>query len=462
MRLLTSLVEASRPRSAIYSVASLILFSLLLLVPDPAWADVTGAGVSAAVFDQALARGPLLLGLSAFGFGLLVSLTPCVYPMVAVTVSVFGASEAKTRLQALALSGAFVAGLVCMFVPLGLSAALTGKTFGSVLSSAWVIGGMSLLFLALAASMFGAFELDIPNSLKNRLATAGGAGYMGAFVLGLVCGPIAAPCTGPFLWGLLAWIAQSQSLVLGSIAMTAFALGLGVPFFLVGAFAMQLPKSGRWMNHIKSLMGIVLVIVALYFLNTAFPTLGAWVKPGSGFLVWALAAMLVGVGLGAVHRSFEGEEPGGRVMKAAGVLLVSVAGFGAVTNLATPERSLVWEKPQPGQDLLSLVESAKAKARAENRPMFLDFTAAWCAVCKDIERETFPDQRVQQEAGRFVNVKMDMTDDSDPAIERAYETYGIRGLPVLILYDSQGREAKRFFGDFVNAEQLSSEMARIN
>lgn len=437
--------------------------STLLLIgfAGPAWAEVN-AGAPGGLFDQALARGPVLLGLSAFGFGLLVSLTPCVYPMVAVTVSVFGATEAKSRLQSLALSGAFVLGLVCMFVPLGVSAALTGKTFGSILSSAWVVGGMSLLFFALAASMFGAFDLDIPSSWKNRLATAGGAGYMGAFVLGLVCGPIAAPCTGPFLWGMLAWIAQSQSLVLGSIAMTAFALGLGVPFFLVGAFAMQLPKSGRWMNHVKSLMGIVLIVVALYFLNTAFPQIGSWVRPGLGFLVAAVAAIVVGVGLGAVHRTFEGEETAGRAMKAIGILLTAVAGFGAVTNLTTPSRTLAWEEPQPGQDLLALVDAAKAKAQEEKRPLFLDFTAAWCAACKEIEKITFPDERVQQAAGRFVSVKMDMTDDSDPVVERAFEIYGIRGLPVLILYDSEGKEAKRFFGDFVTAEELSSHMERVN
>jgi thioredoxin:protein disulfide reductase len=427
-------------------------------LPKLAFAD-DGAG---AVFDQALAGGPFLLALTAFGFGLLVSLTPCVYPMVAVTVSVFGASKAKSRLQAFALSGAFVLGLVCMFVPLGLSAALTGQTFGAMLSSPWVIGAMSLLFLALAASMFGAFDLDIPSSLKNRLASAGGAGYLGAFVLGLVCGPIAAPCTGPFLWGMLAWIAQAKSLLLGSVAMTAFALGLGVPFFLVGAFAMQLPKSGRWMNHVKSLMGIILVVVALYFLNTAFPVLGRWVRPGNGFFWGTIVLLLIGILMGAIHRSFEAEEWGVRFLKGAGIVLVSAACFGAITNATMPERTLVWHKPTPGQDLLSLVESAKAKAKAEGRPVFLDFTAAWCAACKEIEAHTFPDERVQAAAGKFVAVKMDMTNDTDPAVERAYELFGIRGLPVLVLYDSQGNEAKRFFGDFVSPELLSEHMNAVN
>lgn len=426
------------------------------------WSSVAWASSGTGVFDEALAGGPLLLALSAFGFGLLVSLTPCVYPMVAVTVSVFGATNAKSRWEAFGLSGSFVLGLVCMFVPLGLSAALTGATFGAVLSNPWVIVAMSALFLALAASMFGAFELDIPNGLKNRLASAGGAGYLGAFVLGLVCGPIAAPCTGPFLWGMLAWIAQTQSVWLGTIAMSAFALGLGVPFFLVGAFAMQLPKSGRWMNHVKSAMGIILVVVALYFLNTAFPVLGAWVEHGWGFFFGALGVMAVGVLCGAIHRSFETEEWGVRLLKALGIVLVSGAAFAGVVNRVTPERSLVWLEPQPGQDLMALVEQAKEQAKSEGKPLFLDFTAAWCAACKEIEKNTFPDPRVQEAAGRFVAVKMDLTNDSDPAVERAYETFGIRGLPVLLLYDSQGNEAKRFFGDFVSPEQLSSHMNQVN
>lgn len=458
-----SSLASSLRRAPSRSGAALRWLSVGLLVFICLWPGLAYANEnSSSVFDDALAGGPVLLALTAFGFGLLVSLTPCVYPMVAVTVSVFGASNAKSRLQAFALSGSFVLGLVCMFVPLGLSAALTGQTFGAVLSSPWVIGAMSLLFLVLAASMFGAFDLDIPSSLKNRLATAGGAGYLGAFVLGLVCGPIAAPCTGPFLWGMLAWIAQAKSLVLGSVAMTAFALGLGVPFFLVGAFAMQLPKSGRWMNHVKSLMGIILVVVALYFLNTAFPILGRWVQPGSGFFWAALAVAVVGVLLGAIHRSFDAEEWGIKLLKGVGVALVSGATFAAITNVTMPERTLTWHKAEPGQDLLSLVESAKAKAKAEGRPLFLDFTAAWCAACKEIETHTFPDERVQTAAGRFVAVKMDMTNDSDPAVEKAYELFGIRGLPVLLLYDSQGNETKRFFGDFVSAEALSEHMNAVN
>ncbi len=446
---------SARSRAS-HTLAALVALVVLLLSPQAAAAD-GGSGV----FAQALEKGPLFVGLAAFGFGLLVSLTPCVYPMVAITVSVFGAQQSKSRLQAFGLSGAFMLGLVAMFTPLGVTAGLTGQTFGAVLSNPWVIVGMVAVFLALAASMFGAFELDLPNGLKNRLASVGGAGYAGAFILGLVCGPITAPCTGPFLGGLLTFIAQTQSVTIGTAMMVAFALGLGTPFFLVGAFAMQLPKSGRWMLHIKSIMGIILVTVALYFLAIAFPALKSWTSPAGWFLGVCAGAVVLGVLFGAVHRSFEGSEVAEKLMKGIGIAAVSLGTFGFVSGMTTPTRLLSWEHATDGTSLQTLVQDAQAKARAEGKPLFMDFTAAWCGACKEIENQTFPDARVQAAAGRFIAVKLDMTDDSDPAVEQTFKDFRVVGLPTLILFDSNGTEVRRF-GDFVSAEDLAGAMEAVN
>jgi thioredoxin:protein disulfide reductase len=418
--------------------------------------------LAAPAFDQSLTERPIALTLAAYGSGLLSSLTPCVYPMVAITVSVFGASKARSRWHAFALSFVFVMGLVAMFVPLGLVAALTGKTFGSALSNVWVNVGLAALFVVLAASMFGAFDLDLPSGIKQKLASAGGSGFIGAFILGMVCGPIAAPCTGPFLYGLLAFIAQSQSLGLGSASMTAFAFGLGTPFFLVGAFALQLPKSGRWLMHIKSFAGILLLIVALYFVGNSFEVLRAWVSPGSRFLALMAGLVVLGLALGAVHASFEGAPWTTRVRKGLAVTLVTVASFGFVTSMLTPDRRLAFERPQQGESLEELVARARATAKTENRPVFLDFTAAWCTACKDIEKQTFPDERVQKAAGRYVAVQLDMTNDDDPAVGRAFAQYAIRGLPTLILLDSEGEEKRRFFGDFVGADELATAMEAVD
>jgi thiol:disulfide interchange protein DsbD len=142
--------------------------------------------------------------------------------------------------------------------------------------------------------------------------------------------------------------------------------------------------------------------------------------------------------------------------------LASVASFGLIASRSTPERSLTWEQPAQGQNLTALVASARAKAQAEDKPLFLDFTADWCTACKEIENKTFPDMRVQAEAGRFIAVKMDMTDASDPAVEKAFEEFTVRGLPTLILFDSNGRESARFNGEFVPAERLVEAMANVD
>lgn len=416
------------------------------------------AAGEASSFAAAQARGLPYMAASAFGFGLLVSLTPCVYPMVAITVSVFGANESKSRLQAFMLSGAFVLGLALLFVALGIGAALTGATFGALLANKWFVIGLCAVFVALALSMFGLYDLDLPSGLKNKLAGAGGSGYMGAFVLGLVCAPIAAPCTGPFLTGLLAWIANTQSVEIGALAMTSFAFGLGTPFFLVGAFALQLPKSGMWMMHVKSAMGIILLVVALYFLGNAFTGLTSWVDKTPLFLGMSAAAIVIGLLMGAVHRSFEGESWTTRILKGSGVALVSVATFGIITALLIPDATLKWEKSDG--PVTALVSESKDRAIAENRPMLLDFGAAWCIACKEIETQTFPDERVQQAAGRFVSVKVDMTDDEDPEVEKASDQFDIVGLPTLILFNSKGEEVKRFT-DFVKPEQLALAMNAV-
>ena len=408
---------------------------------------------AADAFTEALARGPVYAALAALAGGFVVSLTPCVYPMVAVTVSVFGAREAKSRWEGAALSAAFVLGIVAMFVPLGVAAGLSGSIFGSVLQNRWVVVGMAVLFLALAASLFGAYELALPGAVTNRLATMGGIGYRGAFFLGLACGLIASPCTGPVLTGILAWIAKTKSAGLGALAMAAFALGLGIPFFVVGTFAVQLPKSGRWMVHVKSLLGIVLVVVALYFLSSVFPALAGLVHPGLLVAAVAGAAVVLGVLLGAIHREFSDPDVNVKVGKGAGIALVSGGLFVLVLGLTKPAEALSWQ--------VGNVENARARALRENRPMIVDFTAAWCGACKELDKLTFSAAPVGAELGRFVAVRVDATNDEDPAVGSALQRFGVRGLPTVVVFDSHGKEALRFT-DFVPPEQFLSGIKAVD
>jgi thiol:disulfide interchange protein DsbD len=269
----------------------------------------------------------------------------------------------------------------------------------------------------------------------------------------LACGIIAAPCTGPVLTGILTWIAKTQSAALGAAAMASFALGLGAPFFLVGAFAVQLPKSGRWMVHVKSFLGIVLIVVALYFIGSAFPAMTHFARPTTTFLGIAAAAVLVGLVLGAVHRSFE--EPGVavKVRKGLGVVLTSLGAFALVAGASKPTRTLAWEK-------LTLAQ-AQAKAVSERRPLLVDFTAAWCGACKELDKHTFSEPGVASEAGRFVAVKVDATNDEDPVVSATMEKNDVRGLPTVLLYDSKGQEAARCT-DFVAPERFLDVIKRVN
>jgi thioredoxin:protein disulfide reductase len=411
----------------------------LLLLPATAWAAPDDA------FTRALSKGPLYAALAALVGGLAVSLTPCVYPMIAVTVSVFGAKQAQSRAEGTLLSLCFVLGICGMFVPMGVIAGMTGGLLSQALQSRWVVVGIATLFLLMAASMFGAFELALPSSLNNKLAEMGGIGRKGAFVLGLVCGLIAAPCTGPILTGILTWIAATQSATLGAMAMAAFSFGLGAPFFVVGAFAVQLPKSGHWMVHVKSGLGIVLVVVALYFLNNSLRFAEPFVSGRWPFIATGIGIALVGLLFGAVHREFNELGAGVKAAKALGIVMVSFGSLAAILGILKPAEAVSWER----QD----IEGALARAATDKRPLLVDFTAAWCGACKELDKKTFSEPRVGEELGRFVAVKVDATNNDDPKVEAMLARFKVVGLPTVVLFDSRGKEAARF-NDFVPPDEF--------
>ena len=407
-------------------------------------------------FQEALARGPVFAATAAFVGGLLVSLTPCVYPMIAITVSVFGAKQAKSRWHAAGLSGVFVLGIAVMFTALGVGAALSGSIFGSALSNRWVVGFVSIVFLALSASMFGAFELALPSSLNNRLATVGGIGLGGAFVLGLVSALVAAPCTGPVLGGILIWIAASHRIFFGTGIMFAFAVGLGVPFFLVGTFAVSLPKGGSWMLAVKWFFGVVLAVVALYFLRTAVTPLQHVAQPAVWFPIVAAALTVVAFVLAWVHVRAERRGSINPVLskraKLASIPLAIAGGFAFVAWVQLPKAELHWLSSEP---------EARQLASSAHRPMIVDFGAAWCGACNELKTHTFADQTVRAEASRFVAVNVDATDDDDPTVHDVKTRYGVVGLPTVIVLDSEGLERVRF-NEFVTPDRFAEALRSVD
>jgi thiol:disulfide interchange protein DsbD len=367
-------------------------------------------------------------------------------------VSVFGAAQAKSRAQGMLLSAVFVLGIAALMVPLGVVAGMSGKIFGAVLQHGYVLYVLAGIFVLLAAAMFGAYEFALPSGLTNRLATVGGIGYKGAFVLGAACGLIASPCTGPVLSGILGWIAKTGSPSLGALAMSCFALGLGIPFFVVGAFAVQLPKSGPWMVHVKSALGIVLLVVALYLVSSAAPLLTAWVHGSAGFYLGMVVVVLLGLALGAVHLDFA--EPGAlpKARKGVGIALVTAGAFLCIAAAIKPKDLVTWEHQ---------IELARARAQAESRPMLVDFTASWCGACKELDKLTFSSPNVAPEMARFVNVKVDASNDDDPKVEATLASFKVVGLPTVVIFDSKGHEAVRY-NDFVPPERFLSGIKNVD
>ena len=433
---------------------ALLFFAFVVLLPA-----LAGVGSSGATSDLGLSsllgRGSLLAYGAAFAGGVLTSLTPCVYPLIPITVSIFGARRAGSRGQAVALSLLYVLGIAVMYSALGLFAALSGAAFGSVMQGPWAVGLVALVFAAMAGSMFGLFELELPPSLSERLNRVGGAGFFGAFAMGLVSGIVAAPCTGPVLAAALAFVASQGEVVQGVSVMFAYALGLGLLFFLIGAFSLSFPKSGPWMETVKSLFGVALLAAALVYLARAFPALRPLFSASRGALLLAASAAALGVLVGALTKSFGGP-PRERASKALGLLLLVcgiVYGVG-VSGARERERAatFAWQHDY---------DTAVALARKEGRPMIIDFWADWCTACKELDRTVWADPRVRVEASRFVALKLDGTDGSD-RFNDLVDRFGVVGLPTVVVLDAKGREEPDRVLGAVPADEVLARLRSVD
>ncbi|MBZ4333248.1 thioredoxin family protein [Corallococcus interemptor] len=466
------------------TLAAVVAGVAVAVVP---WLLPTGpsAGLDAARFLESgnLAWGALVV----FAGGLLTAMTPCVYPLIPITVSVFGARKAEARGRSLALTTSYIVGMGVVFSALGILAAKTGQAFGAMLGSPSVVMGLAAFLLLLASSMFGAFELALPSSLQTKLSNVGGAGIAGAFVMGSVSGFLAAPCTGPVLTGLLAFVAKSANTTLGATLLFIYALGIGVPFFLIGVFTVRLPRGGVWMEWVKSVLGIMLVALAFSYLKDAFPwardhvkALGAEVGQVPGAVI-AAALVVVGVGVGAVHRSFkEGARDFG--FKALGVALVVgalVVRGGALdarpvgelwVRMGLQERPVApswqWHHVMPEKQATfdaGQFERVLAAAKKEGRPVLIDFFADWCAACKELDRLTYPSTEVisQAQDSRFLTIKIDATNSED-RLDALMEKLGVEGLPTVAFVNPDGTVlTKPRVTGFLEPVPFAAEMQKV-
>ncbi|MDP3126264.1 MAG: protein-disulfide reductase DsbD, partial [Thiobacillus sp.] len=383
-----------------------------------------------------------------FGFGLLLALTPCVFPMIPILSGIIaGQKREMTKMHGFLLALAYVLGMAITYALAGVAAALSGTLISNALQNPWALGIGAGLFVLLALSMFGFFEIQLPSALQSKFSDASnkmkGGNFLGVFVMGALSAVIVGPCVAPPLAAALAFIAQTGNTTLGGVALFVLALGMGVPLLLVGLSAgALLPRAGGWMNAVKYFFGVMMLAIAIYLISPIIP---AWVN----MLLWALLLIASAIFLHALDPLPAQVSGWVRLWKGLGVVLL-IGGLALLLGMLAGSRDLL----QPldvfkGQTTVGTAMAAEphglafervkdvaaldarlAQAKTDGREVMLDFYADWCVSCKEMERFTFSDAKVQMRLKNAVLLQADVTatNDADKALLKRFNLFGPPGL----------------------------------
>lgn len=397
-----------------------------------------------------LAGGSTLATLASFfGFGLLLAFTPCVFPMIPILSGIIvGHGHAISKGRALGLSLLYVLGMAVTYAAAGVAAGLSGTLLAAALQNPWVLGGFALVFVALALSMFGFYELQLPTALQSRLSDSAnhqqGGSPAGVVAMGALSALIVGPCVAAPLAGALLYIARSGDAVLGGAALFAMALGMGAPLVIVGVLARSaLPKPGPWMEGVRRAFGVMLLAVAVWLVSPVLPS----IVP---MLAWAGLLIFSAIYLHALDPLPSHAAGWQRFWKGVGVLalLAGAALFvGALAGSRDPLQPLAILRAQAAQapeagtkfQRVGSVEALDQALKTATRPVMLDFYADWCISCKEMERFTFADPAVARRLAGFQLLQADVTANSD-ADKALLKRFGLFGPPGIIFFDSAGQE----------------------
>ena len=449
----------------------LTVFAILALVSGFSWpvlaAEDAGALKEKAKFTNIMEKYGLPLAiLFSFWWGLLANVgSACIYPMVPITISYF-ASQAETHGKGytLLLAWMYILGIATLYAPLGVLSALAGKDVGTLLGNPFFIGPFVAFLVAMALSMFGLYEIKLPVFLMDRFHSGGKkTGIIGTFLMGIILGFVAAPCVGPFAGSILAFVATTGNVFVGLASLFFFSLGLGVPYLVLAISAKSianLPRAGEWMHRTKQFSGLVLLLVAVYFLSFIIPR----------NISLLLAGMLVvSIGIFLSTLSWRGTSPlalSGRVI---GILIaifgiiLPLWGLGGLTGL---HWKLSTSQPPGVRAEIKWVpsfEEGMRLAKEQGRPVFIDFFADWCLPCKEMEATTWRDERVIKESERFVAIKMDSSKDDSPGSRLKIEKFNSFYIPYVAFYNSKGNHLEgRSIEGYADANTMLKVMQAIH
>ena len=410
-----------------------------------------------------------LVLLSFFGFGLLLSLTPCVFPMIPILSGIIvNHGHAVSHLRAFVLSLAYVLGMAVTYAAVGVAAGLSGTLLSAALQNAWVLGGFALIFVVLSLSMFGFYELQLPAALQSKVsdtANRQGGSLPAIALMGALSALIVGPCVAAPLAGALLYIAQTGNAVLGGSALFAMALGMGAPLLLVGAFSRSLlPKSGPWMEGVKKFFGVVMLATALWLVSPVVPM---WVQ----MLGWALLMVVPAIYLHALDPLPPHAHGWQRLGKGLGVMLLlggAAMLMGVLGGAKDPLQPLGFLRgasaaasSAPTFERVTSVGELDARLKSAGKPVMLDFYADWCVSCKEMERFTFADPQVAAQMQQIVLLKADVTANTE-ADSALLKRFGLFGPPGIIFFDAQGKELAdlRIIG-FQPAQQFLPTLERL-
>ena len=417
-----------------------------------------------------------------FGAGLLLSLTPCVLPMIPILSSIIVGSQSQgvhqTKLYSFALSVSYVLGMALSYTLAGVAAGLSGNLLSQSLQNVWVLGASALVFVLLAFSMFGFYELQLPSALETKLIKTSnsfkGGKFLGVFIMGALSALIVSPCVAAPLAGALIYISQSQNVLLGGVALFALSLGMGVPLLLIGASAGKLlPKTGNWMNAVRHFFGVLMLAMAVWLISPVIPT-------GVQLVLWATLLIVTAVFLNALDNLPAHANGFAKFWKGIAVILLifgvtlligalsgaksALQPFNGITSSLAANNNTA----NPLQNVSSLAftriknisELDRKLAETNGKPVMLDFYADWCVACKELEQLTFSDTKIQQLLADTTLLQVDVTanTDEDKALLKRFVLFGPPGI---VFFDGQGKliSSVKTIG-FQNVERFTATLAK--